>query len=76
MIFLATASLAWSGLAIATWQPRNMIEWLVMTCTTTAATLLTIQAHTQWKAGEHQHDTDTTSEEVRTADDEGSSVEV
>jgi hypothetical protein len=49
MSLLIGSAAGWSVLAIVTWQPKTMIEWLVMTFTTTGATLLTIKAHTEWR---------------------------
>jgi hypothetical protein len=63
-------SAGWSLFAVLAWQPKTMLEWLVMTITTTGATLLTIRATYEWKDRSREKTNERpTSEVVRKSDE-------
>jgi hypothetical protein len=68
MIVLHSA--AWSLVAVATWQPKNLAEWLIMTISTTGATIATTMAVALAREGKNGSTTEQRSEnpEIRSTE--------
>lgn len=69
MTSLLLGAATWCAFALAAWQPSSLFEWLVMTVTTTGATLLTVKAHQTWRENDEQADIRRARKKIRRTDE-------